>query len=471
MRHLWMDFENGDLRPEDIAELFPYIRLIVFNTYNHTKVAPRFRVVIPFEELISAEDYAVLYNNLIAKIEDTGYSVGKAKGGMRSRLDVSKKTPTSLFYLPCQAMEPFDSFFHDYNDDKRKLLDPMTWIENTVVHFPQSDTQRAALAEPRTVNSAAIEKATKLWRESRKYPGEGNDRFFNFAVSLRSAGMSLYDRAVGVFGWSRDEAVGRTMADLIIPARYREAHRNGLQRYLKSRQGDVLGRRLEVSGIRKNGEEFPVELSISPIQDGERIIFVGCLRDLTERHALNLARAEVAQVTQRMAMGEMTASIVHEINQPLAAIEANASAALRWLARATPNLGEARDALSHIVNDSHRTSEAIGGIRSMFKKDRQAEVPQDVNKLIREVLALVRSDVETQQIVVRTELFDKLPPFPANLAQLRQVLVNLIMNAVDAMSTVVNRPRVLRVKTELHEIKSFADHGGKLRTGDRSEKY
>jgi len=116
------------------------------------------------------------------------------------------------------------------------------------------------------------------------------------------------DRAVTVFGWSRDEAVGQPMADLIIPERYREAHRIGLQRYLKSRQGNVLGRRIELSGIRKNGEEFPVELSVSPIQDGVRILFLGCLRDLTEHYALHLARAEIARVTQRMAMDEVTAS-------------------------------------------------------------------------------------------------------------------------------------------------------------------
>ena len=114
----------------------------------------------------------------------------------------------------------------------------------------------------------------------------------------------------------------------------------------------------------------------------------------------------------------MTASIVHEINQPWAAIAANANAGLRWLLRATPNLDEVRSALNGIVNDSHRATEVIGGIRSMFKNDGQAKAPQDVNKLIREVLALVRSDVETKQILVRTELFAELPQVPANLEQI-----------------------------------------------------
>jgi PAS domain S-box-containing protein len=259
------------------------------------------------------------------------------------------------------------------------------------------------------------------------------------------------DRAADVFGWSHDEAVGRTMADLIIPERYREAHRNGLRRYLDGGKGEVLGRRIEVSGLRKNGDEFPVELSISPIRNGEGILFVGCLRDITERNAQRLAQVEVARVTQMLGMGEMVASIAHEINQPLAAIASNGYAGLRWLANPTPNLDEARDALECIVNDSQRAKEVVAGIRSMFKKDGQAKAPQDVNKLIREVLTLVRSDVENQRVSVRTELFDELPQVPASLVQLRQVVVNLTMNAIDAMSTVVNRQRVLQVKTEVHE--------------------
>ena len=148
-----------------------------------------------------------------------------------------------------------------------------------------------------------------------------------------------------MFGWTRAEALGRPLADLIIPERYRAAHRNGLQRYLASGEAIVLGRRVEVSGVGKNGEEFPLELSIAAIR-GERLSFVGFLRDLRERNTLRETRAEVARMSQRMAMGEMAASIVHEINQPLAAIAANADAGQRWLARERPDVDEARDASS-----------------------------------------------------------------------------------------------------------------------------
>jgi signal transduction histidine kinase len=167
------------------------------------------------------------------------------------------------------------------------------------------------------------------------------------------------------------------MADLIIPERYREAHRNGLRRYLEGGKGEVLGRRIEVSGLRKNGDEFPVELSISPIRSGEGILFVGCLRDITERNAQRHAQVEVARVTQRLGMGEMAASIAHEINQPLAAIASNGYAGLRWLANPTPKLDEARDALERIVNDSQRAKEVVAGIRSMFKREGQAKEPQE----------------------------------------------------------------------------------------------
>src|SRR6516165_10693824 len=266
-------------------------------------------------------------------------------------------------------------------------------------------------------------------------------------VIMRSDGVvdDWNDRAAGIFGWSREEAVGRTLADLIIPDRYRKEHRHGLERYLETGRANVLGRRTEMFGLRKNGEEFPVELSVSPIQDGESILFVGYLRDITDRNALNFARIELAHVKQMMAMGEMAASIAHEINQPLAAIATNAAAGLRWLAAVTPDLDEASDALTRIVNDARRASEVIGGIRLMFKKENQAAALQDINELIREVFTLIRSEVENHRVVIYPELLDDLPQVPANRVQLRQVIVNLLMNAV------TDGVRVVRIKTEIYD--------------------
>jgi hypothetical protein len=139
------------------------------------------------------DDYIALYNNIIAKIMDAGYNVGKSRGGKRSGLDVSKKTPTSLFYLPCQAKNSSDSFFYD--DGHRKSRGPMTWVGNSVVLFPQVDDAQKHVQQtpPKEVDQAAVERVTATWRGSPKYPGEGNSRFFNYAITLRSAGMSLND--------------------------------------------------------------------------------------------------------------------------------------------------------------------------------------------------------------------------------------------------------------------------------------
>jgi signal transduction histidine kinase len=167
--------------------------------------------------------------------------------------------------------------------------------------------------------------------------------------------------------------------------------------------------------------------------------------------ALRKARVDLARVMQMTAMGEMAASIAHEINQPLGAIVSNGNAGLRWLATADPDLEEARAALKRIVADGHRASEVISGIRSMFKKDGQVAAPHDVNELVREVLRLVRGEVAGQGISVRTELSGELAPIPVNRVQLQQVIANLVMNAVDAMSTIVNRARVLRVKTAVNQ--------------------
>jgi signal transduction histidine kinase len=173
---------------------------------------------------------------------------------------------------------------------------------------------------------------------------------------------------------------------------------------------------------------------------------------------------------QMTAASQVAASIAHEINQPLAAIVANGSAGLRWLARSTPDVDEARAALECIIKDGRHAGEVIGAIRSMFKKDAQAEAPLDVNQLIGEVFALLQGEIRSQQVSIRSELAAKLPPVQANRVHLQQVVVNLIMNAVDAMSTVRNRLRSLRVKTEMqgsdHLLITVEDSGAGIDAED-----
>jgi C4-dicarboxylate-specific signal transduction histidine kinase len=169
--------------------------------------------------------------------------------------------------------------------------------------------------------------------------------------------------------------------------------------------------------------------------------------ELTARQQLT----EIAQMNRLAAAGELSASMSHEIKQPLAAIAANASAALRWLARATPDMGEARAALERIIGEAHRASDVIGDIRAMFKPAGDPKAPVDVNAAIREVLALARADLESRSIAVETDLPEGLPAVVGSPAQLQQVLLNVVTNAVEAMDQVTEGARRLRITSRPHE--------------------
>jgi C4-dicarboxylate-specific signal transduction histidine kinase len=147
-------------------------------------------------------------------------------------------------------------------------------------------------------------------------------------------------------------------------------------------------------------------------------------------------------------MGQMAAAIAHEINQPLAAIVANGSAGLHWLAGKSPNLEEGCAALKRIVSEGHRAASVIAGIRAMFKKDHQEKAVLAVNPLIGELLTLAQGETQRNRVSVETALAGELPEVLANRVQLQQVIFNLITNAIDAMSSMPDDARVLRVKSE-----------------------
>jgi PAS domain S-box-containing protein len=165
----------------------------------------------------------------------------------------------------------------------------------------------------------------------------------------------------------------------------------------------------------------------------------------------NASRREISEAGRYMTMAAMAASIAHEVSQPLAAIVLNALAGSQLLATAKPDIDDARAVLKDIVDDGQRASAVLDGIRSMFREDHGARSAVNVNDLIGEVLAIVRGELADHQISLQSELSDRLPTVLAVQIQLQQVLLNLIMNAIDAMSSVIDRERVLIVKSEIRE--------------------
>ena len=164
--------------------------------------------------------------------------------------------------------------------------------------------------------------------------------------------------------------------------------------------------------------------------------------------ALQKAQAELAHITRVMTLGELMASIAHEVNQPLAAVVTNAQACLRWLALETPRLDEARAAVERIVRDSNRTSEVIQRIRALVKKTEPQMVALDINDVIREAISLEQREMLSQRVSLRTELASALPPVPGDRVQLQQVVINLVMNAVEAMAPVTDRPRDMVIRSQ-----------------------
>jgi len=258
--------------------------------------------------------------------------------------------------------------------------------------------------------------------------------------------------AENTYGWTAEEAIGRVTHEL-LKTRFpvsQEAVDVALQE-----RGEWEG---ELTHITRQGTAIVVT-SRQSLRRDERGVAAAILeinRDITERkraeEALRKAQTELAHVTRVMTMGELTASIAHEINQPLSGIVTNASACRRWLAGATPNLDEARDAVGRILRDGNRASDVITRIRALVRKADEEKEQLDMNHAIQEVAALTQGEVGRNRVALRMELAADVPPVLGDRVQLQQVILNLVMNGVEAMASVADRPRELLIRSRQHEL-------------------
>ena len=248
-----------------------------------------------------------------------------------------------------------------------------------------------------------------------------------------------------------EKAVGMHVADLLGMEVFEDKVRPSLDRCFAGEDvsyaewfATALGRR-------------HMAISYSPLRpDSERVEAVLVIgRDLTEHmlasEALHQAQAELAHVTRVTTLGELAASIAHEVNQPLAAIVADANASLNWLAGATPELEMVRDALDAIVKDGLRAADVIQRIRQLATKTDPRRATVDINDVIRDVAALVRTEVLRHQVSLRVELAPAMPLVLADRVQLQQVIINFVMNGIEAMASVEDRPRELVVRSGPHD--------------------
>jgi PAS domain S-box-containing protein len=393
--------------------------------------------------------------------------------------------------------------------------------------------------------------------------------------------------AVKTFGCSREEVLGKHMADVIIPPSLREMHRRGFARHLATGETTVLGRRLEMTAIRADGSEFPVELAITRIPLEDPPSFTGCLRDITDRkqseekirrseaylaeaqklshtgsfgwnvaadehfwsdetfrifefdvatkvtlqmilervhpedhrvmkllmerasreggdwkheyrllmpnggikhlqvvaHAVNRdsndlefvgavmditanrraeealrrAQAELAHVSRVTTLGELTTSIAHEVSQPLGSIINNAQACLNLLPSDTEQFNECREALTEIAEGADRAIAVITRVRQLARKVPSERKPVNLKDVAADILAIAKAEANARQVTIDTDFGDDLLPVSGDRVQLQQVLLNLVVNGMDAMNVIEASKRVLMISGRIKEQAGAAD--------------
>jgi PAS domain S-box-containing protein len=266
--------------------------------------------------------------------------------------------------------------------------------------------------------------------------------------------VDLHDRILRVnkefthiFGYRLDEILNRPSIDLITPIELRAGA-------LKNRERLAEGQHINVETIRqrKDGSRLNVsEVSFPVIANGKCIACYIIFRDITEDkralERLHEAQADLAHLSRITTMGELAASIAHEINQPIGAIVTNSNASVRWLKQKPASIKDAEEALESIVRDANRAAQVIGRIRSLLRKTPTAMVPLDINDVISEVLMLTSYETSRRGATVVTEFAAGLPLILGDRIQLQQVFLNLIINSFDAMSGIAGRPRQVLVKS------------------------
>ena len=256
-------------------------------------------------------------------------------------------------------------------------------------------------------------------------------------------------RTLSTFGYTRDE-LDACSVDELLPERLRVTHASHRSDYADETQARTMGAGLDLMARRKDGSEFPVEVGLSPIAGPQGPLVLATVTDISDRRQLDLAiaqqKSELAHLSRVGVLGELSASIAHELNQPLAAILANAQAAQRYLARERVDLDEVREIVGDIVEDDKRAGEVIRRLRAMLRKEELTHAPLDLNELVAEVLQFMHSDFVNRGITVETVLARDLPQIAGDRIQLQQVLLNLVLNGCDAMAA-MPRPRRLTIRT------------------------
>jgi len=276
----------------------------------------------------------------------------------------------------------------------------------------------------------------------------------SFGWDVSSGEIFWSEESFRIFGYDKTPSV---TVDMVLQ-RVHPEDRALVQRTIDRASRDGKDFDYEYRLLMPDGSVKHVHVVAHPVRDhGDQLEFIGALMDVTAakqaEEELHKTQTELAHVTRVTALGELTASIAHEVNQPLAALVTNAEACLRWLDRGTPDLGEARGAVESIIKDGNRAAEVIRHVRALTNKTDTQKTPIDINDVVNEVIVLVQRELFSHRVSLRTEFAPALPVVLADRVQLQQVTINLIMNGIEAMQPISDRPRELVIRSHQDEAR------------------
>jgi PAS domain S-box-containing protein len=320
---------------------------------------------------------------------------------------------------------------------------PTSFLEGLIQQF----THIASIAVARVQNDAALKRSEAFLAEAQHLSSTGS-----FSWRVATDEITWSEQLYRIFEFDQGvpvtlELIGARVHPEDIPLFYEMIDR------ARSDGSDFeYERRLQMPD--HSVKYLHVVAHATRDQDGQ-LVYIGAAQDVTQRRrseeALAKARSELAHVARVTSLGVLTASIAHEVNQPLSGIITNASTCLRMLAADPPNVDGARETARRTIRDGNRASDVITRLRALFSKKDATTESVDLNEATREVIALSLSDLHRSRVILRPELADDLPPVTGDRVQLQQVILNLLLNASDAMSGVDDRPRQLAVRTERDE--------------------
>ncbi len=329
------------------------------------------------------------------------------------------------------------------------------WVNTFVSAIPGGENSRPVYFAT-AIDITARHKAESELRRYATYLGEAERLSHTgcWARNIRTGDLFFSQEERRIFGLAPETAPlsYQVFLDLVHPEDRAFLKESSLRAVEKKQPYDIPFRALLADGTIRYLHSVGKPLFE---ESGEVVEYIGVTMDETDRVRANAAvqeaQQELARVARLTTMGELAASIAHEINQPLAAVVANANAALRWLARSPPVLENTAESLKAIVAEGNRASEVIGRIRALLKHRKPEYVDLDINDAIREVLGLTMNVLRSRNVAVQTHLPADLPLAVGDRVQIQQVVMNLIMNGADAMNPVTDRPRVLKIVTQVDD--------------------